>query len=496
VPSAETVLKRPQAGAWGESRSIDCMSPIGVALLLLLSVALCWPMLVVSTPLVFFDSESYLSRGHQIVQFVWQMIAGSGESAGQGAAAVGGAAAAGPGVMDANAARGLRSAPYSLFAYVFQLPPAGLIGPAVVQTFLVLLMFWAAIGPIRLTWSRESLSLLLVCVLLTPLPWFASYLMPDLFAAAIMLYAMVLVGRFDQIGFFQRGLLCLIAAWAVLCHYGHPPLAVAAFAAALGIRLLQWRLGLSVIAFAVAPILLAFACNFVLSLVAFNTASVAPKRLPILLARSLEDGPARWHLTEHCATYHYQICTILDHVPDTVSGLLFEEQGLRHTTAAEMDKIRAEEPIILWRALKEYPLEQAMSFMENSADQFISFGLEDFSWADVKRAADGTIEITLHRKDDRALFVAFNVVQVSVLVLACALLFYVFASGRVRRGDRATEMLLVVLATLLANAAIFGGLSEPADRYQTRLVWVVTAVACVYWVRRESASEKLSPPII
>lgn len=43
-----------------------------------------------------------------------------------------------------------------------------------------------------------------------------------------------------------------------------------------------------------APIVLGMLATVATGLVGFGTASVAPKRFPLTLARSIEDGPARW----------------------------------------------------------------------------------------------------------------------------------------------------------------------------------------------------------
>ncbi len=48
-------------------------------------------------------------------------------------------------------------------------------------------------------------------------------------------------------------------------------------------------------------------------------------------------------------------------------------------------------------------------------------------------------------------------------------------------------MLLVAVAGLAINAAIFGGLSVPVDRYQGRVVWIVPVLAALFWLTRRNA---------
>lgn len=450
----------------------------GFWVLLGVSVLLCWPMLIVQPPIAFFDTGAYFNRGFQIFAILEQALPFSGNSAAGGGNAQ---------VATDGAARALRSVPYSIFTYGTQLTPFEFFGTAVTQTALVLMMLGGVIGRVPTVIESRAVPLFLGCVFLTALPWFASFIMPDLFAAAIMLYAIVLIGRFDELSWLQRILLALIAAWAIMCHYGHIPLAVAAIGAALGLRLLQWRLRLSVVLLGLAPLGLALVANLLFGLIAFQSSSVTPKRMPILLARSMEDGPARWHLQKHCATYDYAICKILGEIPDTVSGLLFEERGLRNATAAQLDQVRQEESIILLRALQEYPVEQITSFLLNSYDQFVSFGLEDFGQVALERLDDGRVKV-VHTKDaDRTVYVVFNIVHVLVLLATLGVIALMMFRRQFGPEDRAFSVYLVILATLVANAFIFGGLSEPADRYQTRLVWVVPVLTAVFWLRRKKA---------
>ena len=461
---------------------IDLLSVRGFVVLLGVALILCWPMLVVEPPIAFFDTDAYHNRGFQIFAFIGEILPFAGDAASHGAADAAGASAA----LVEGGARSLRSVPYSVFTFATQSTPLGYVGTAVAQTVLVLLMLGGAIGRLPVLLPKGAAPLFLACVFLTSLPWFASFIMPDMLAAAIILYAVVLVNRFDELTWTQRMVLALIAAGAIMCHYGHILLAVGAFGSALGLRLLQWRLGAGVLAFGVAPLVLAVVANALFSMVAFQSTSVAPKRLPILLARSMEDGPARWHLQEHCATYNYALCDILGEIPETVSGLLFEDSGLRKATAAQMDQVRAEEPVILLRALQEYPVEQIGSLLYNSFDQFVSFGLEDFGQVRLDRLDNGRVQFAFTRDRDRTIFVVFNVIHVTVLVLPLAVIAMMFYRRQFRPEDRAVSVYLVILATLVANAMIYGGLSEPADRYQTRLVWVVPVLTDVFWLRRRT----------
>jgi hypothetical protein len=88
---------------------------------------------------------------------------------------------------------------------------------------------------------------------------------------------------------------------------------------------------------------------------------------------------------------------------------------------------------------------------------------------------------------DRTIYVVFNIVHVLVLLATLGVIAAMFYRRQFRPEDRAISVYLVILATLVTNAFIFGGLSEPADRYQTRLVWVIPVLTAVFWLRRKKA---------
>ena len=87
------------------------------------------------------------------------------------------------------------------------------------------------------------------------------------------------------------------------------------------------------------------------------------------------------------------------------------------------------------------------------------------------------------------LFDALNSVHVPIAYLSVLALLVVAGFGmRTRRHDLA-GLALFVLVALVGNAFICGALSNPHDRYQSRLVWLATLVvgmAAVSWLQQRS----------
>ncbi len=457
--------------------------PLFLAAILLLL----WPALLNGGPLIFFDSAGYLDQGRQAVEGAVRLVSDrlSPGAAGEGAAA--GAAA-----EAAESANIVRSVAYSVFAYAASSTPLGEWGVILLHSVLIMILLGMLAGRDLLEAARPADIALavLVCAALTPLPWFVSYLMPDILAAVVILCGMLVVAGLGRIGFWGGLFVFGASSFAMLSHYGHIPLGFGVGATALGLLLVQRRLSVAAVLVAALPVLVALGGNAAVNRVAFHEpgVGVASKRLPVLLARSLADGPARWHLEENCDAEGYAICEVFDTFPSNLGEILWGEDGLMNASPAQMDRIRVEEPLILRRAFMEYPAEQTWSFVGNAVSQTWTFGMDDFSWVRLARLPDGNVDTSPLGPDrPRAGLDMIGQAHLAALIAAIVLIgLYVWRDG-LGAGRREREVLFLAVAGLAINAAIFGGLSVPVDRYQGRVVWILPALAALFWLTRRSA---------
>lgn len=444
----------------------------GVAVALLLAVGLSWPMLLVTAPLGFFDTVAYLSSGEATVDRALSAILPDAPSAD-------------PDVGDAQedeakSARQLRSFVYSAFLYLASLAPGRLVLATITQTAATLLVLFAFVtAEPRI---RTALAGGVVLAGVTTLPWYASYAMPDILAAAIILYFALLAFGIRQVGRGWRVAFGLFATFAIVSHYGHIPLAFGLMLAALATCALRRSLTVAVAAMAVLPVMLAAGLNLTASAVVLDGPSLAPKRLPILLARAIDDGPAAWHLRDACPEAGYAICDIFpDGVPEDISSFLWSDEGIRSASAAELDAIREEEFRIIWNAFRAYPVHQLSSFAGNVGLQLVSVGTMDVNPLERSEAGGGYAS-TVRMRDDYPALQAFDHVTFWGTLAATTLAVIVWATGALPRG--AGWAIGVCLVGILGNALIFGGLSAPVDRYQSRVAWVFPALVFALWINR------------
>lgn len=466
-----------------------------ISFFLAIWVLLLWPLLVNGAPFYSDDSSSYLRGGEfgfhtglsMIEQWWHSLIAASAPAAvaGDPKAAVAHAIAA---------AGGARSLIYSVATYLLRAPGVSLLFLAIAQAGTVafsLTVLRSLVAPRSAV--APSMMVAAAVALFTSAAWYAAYVVPDIFAGVAIASAAALTVFFDRIGLTLRLALVMLAAFCITVHGSHLPVAFATLAAggaanlwlhrppiAAGLRRALWFL--SPIAFAVLALLST-------SYLAFGELSLAPKRYPIQLARSVADGPGAWHLRDHCATERYAICEIFGTSPPRQVGeFLWAEGGVRaRATPEQMDRIRAEESLIVRRAALEYPGHQIRRSVMNTLYQLVEFGPGDLIFG--LELVGGENPTIVTAAPDRPplkslgrLFIYFGFIGGIVLLFA------------VRRKLQRVEIaaVTVVGVGLLANAAVCGILSAVTDRYQGRVAWVLPALAFIILLRVWNGSKPVA----
>lgn len=453
----------------------------------LLTLALLLPAIANGSALPFPDSVSYIKGGAFALEKVGSLLGGllpanapsSEETAGAGAMAAGKTNS-----NDSIAA--MRSPTYSVYAFLTgALAKNGFFivaGQAAMIAFTVTL-FLRAFAPALS--AREFGATVLILALLTTAPWFGSFAMPDILGAAAVLSMVLYFVYLGKLNLFEKLSIAAITAFAVTAHPANV-LLVAALAGIGGLERLirDFRanrpFAVATYSWAAAPLVLGIGSILMISLIGFGEASVAPKRYPFALARSVADGPGLWHLEKHCDTYHYAVCEVFDEIPKGVGEFLWEETGLRYrATPEQLDRIRAEEMTIVARAAREYPMAQLRRAVRNTYEQIIRVGIPGIRLGEkLQRAENGVWRISKSDPKNAGLIKILEKIQISVIYASLAILAYLVFW---RRSTNANERRVIALiaAALLANAIICGVLSGPADRYQGRLIWLLPLVTVV-----------------
>ncbi|MDH3264988.1 MAG: hypothetical protein OEM24_13445, partial [Paracoccaceae bacterium] len=265
-------------------------------------------------PLLFFDTRAYYNSGEAALGFAlgrfgedapWGATGAPGSAAGAPGGAAGGAEPANASALEEIGAERSdlsfsRSPYYGAVLYLlFSLSPFAVVAAQALALAGVAWLTVRALVPDRAV--AAYLSAGAICAAVTPLPYFAGYLMPDVFAAVVPLGVFLLAYGWRELSVGERLLVWLLLSASLVFHTSHIILAAGLVAVTAGAAL--WP-GLRPVGrgWLVAGLALGAA---ILGVVVFEQAirtvfGVSPVNPPYLTARGLEDGPVAAMIREGC----------------------------------------------------------------------------------------------------------------------------------------------------------------------------------------------------
>lgn len=421
----------------------------------------------------FVDLDAYVRGGYTAVDRVVSLLNSPPETHEEGGPAR-------PGLVPAEVdVSGVRSVTYSVTAYLLALVAPAFSALAAFQIAvlgaLLLLLFGAADVDRRI---------LLAALVVTPgAGWHAAEAGPDVWAGYLILATVILMVYRQRLPWTGKLFLLFVVAFAAASHASHLPLAaglIGTGAAVVFWPKRDWQAAWRAASLPALGLILGAGVTALTGLIGFGEASLAPKRYPLALARSIEDGPAREHLVESCDTYNYTVCEFFPgEIPSNIHSFLWAEEGIvQRATAEEMDQIRAEEVVILRRSAADNPVASGGSIVGNVVEQLSKFAISTGIYKTPPRYVGSGAVVYPSTSEPSALLKTMPPIHIFGIVLACAS-FAVAWFGGWRPDGRAVLVLAIVLSGFLINAAVCGALSAPVNRYQARVIWVLPIVAAL-----------------
>lgn len=336
---------------------------------------------------------------------------------------------------------------------------------------------------------------------LTGVSWYVAQLMPDILLPLLVLCFWLLSFRWNDLDWRERAGVAAIGLLALMSHMSSMALAgglVVTIAAAKGLD--RWR------GWGLAPRVLPAGALLVLSVVAMPTLHMAmigkPGYTPggpvFIFGRLVQDGLAQRYLADHCPDATIKLCTYKDSLPATADDFIWHKDS-PFVAIGGWDSAGPELSRLVGGIVATYPGAFISTALTATADQLMMVktgdGLDE--WQEVTRwifrafMAEGQHRSFAgarqqRQQTTRGLFDALNLVHVPVAHLSGLGLFLVaFWGFRSGRRDVAALALFVAIA-LIGNAFINGALSNPHDRYQSRIVWLATLVvglAGIVWTK-------------
>jgi hypothetical protein len=329
----------------------------------------------------------------------------------------------------------------------------------------------------------------LILAATTSLPFYASMLMPDLFAAVTILSCSTLIAtratlpRLDYVVWF------ILLGVALIFHDTHKLITVAMLALGIAWNLrcgwANWR-GLATVVLAL--------CLSAVAQLAFDfgvtrLVGAPPLHPPFLVARLIDDGPGYRYLKATCPDNGFVVCQYLDRLPMNADRFLWatgDAPGVFAEAPPEIKRRLAEEQFpFLLKVLRYDPVGVASIALRNARQQLTMTGLTEFLYTDEERnyfehkvpaehlralrrsaAYTGAVPI------DRLSTIDAGLMAAAVVLLAFALLRKDAAVIRAR-SSFAASVAAWILAGMFVNGAICGMLSGPHDRYSARVLWLL-----------------------
>ena len=365
--------------------------------------------------------------------------------------------------------------------------------PCASQALLLSAMIWLARAVIAPPSATRHVGVCAALAALTAAPWFASFLMPDIFAVMVVLGTFILAFG-DRLGRSTRVAVYLVTALAIGVHLTHLLIAAAVIVVVAALRrAMLWR--------ALIPITIAVALIAATNIVGFGKVAISPFGSVFLLARLAADGPAARTISRACPDAGWHMCDWVDRIPQDSDDFLWDGKGPVWSHPGGPIGLSGEAGTIIRQTILAEPVNVIAIAIENTWKQLQLIGLGDTlrpQWL------EGTVGKTLSAYFPPRELVAYrasmqaadtlapaaarlNALHVAVVVAGLFATLGLLA-GAVRRGDRTIAALcLMALLAIAVNAFATGALSHPHYRYQTRIAWLLALVPLLTIPRAASA---------
>lgn len=406
-----------------------------------------------------------------------------------------------------------RSLFYGLFLRAASLNWFSLWGPVLLQAGWTLWLIHLTMRVLNLPGGAGRLALIAGGLALTTgLPWYSAQLMPDILLPLLVLGFWLLGFQRQRLQRWERWGVAGISLLALLSHMAGIALGAGLVLVVLALAgWCRWQqrspnhrlLNLT----PMGPLLIlltALAGMPLLHGLLVGQAVYTPGGPVFIFGRLVQDGLAGRWLQDHCPQQPdaSTLCPWRESMPATADDFVwhaespFRKIGWWQGGTAELSRLNG-------LIIRAYPLEFVRTAVQSSAQQFILVGTGDGldEWQEVTRHvfrsvltnSDPAFSAARQQQQlfTRSLFDNLNRVHRPVAWISL-LAFPVLLVWAWRRRQPDIGLLAgFILLALAGNAVINGALSNPHDRYQSRMVWLAPLILALAVAGRS----RPSPPV-
>jgi hypothetical protein len=339
--------------------------------------------------------------------------------------------------------------------------------------------------------TRYSLIVLTILMLFSGMPWLASTAMPDVFTVPSVLLTMMLAQMEVQLGTVRRVVFVLILAIACAAHPTHFALCIGLIICIFVFDKLAaygWPFQRMHVRYAAIGVALGIAFTAAANWMATGKVFLTPRTTAVLtLAVLIEKGLVQEFLDETCvdpAAHKSILCEQRARLPYDANEFLWHNPDFQKVGGWEamikeapwmLDEIIDRHPIEFVRMMGELTLEQIVTFKTGEGFRtMVGFiDLEIRTYFANENAAFMAARQQSYKEVSDSPMDAINRIQVPAMLASLPLILAVIVLAW-RQNDRRNLTIsgLITLA-YLGNSFICGAISNPADRYNNRIVWLV-----------------------
>lgn len=388
-------------------------------------------------------------------------------------------------------------------AYSFFLRFAGaahslwfVVGVQAAMTAFVIVETARAEAPRLSLWALLGIGALLAVA--AGLPWYVGQIEPDCMTAIVVLSTYLVSFRFAQLGKVRAAILVVVGVIATAAHPSHlgltAGLAIFVLLVRVGILLLRGRSFRAGAKPAMAALMFALGLGLVLlsNHALTGRIFVSETGAVFVFGRLLQDGIVKRLLDETCPKSGYALCAYKDDLPETADIWLWGAES-PFLELDRFDGTREESKRIIADTLRRYPWMHAETALDAAVAQFTTFEtgdqIEPQQWIlypDFQRLLPDQLSdyMEARQQTEPIDFDAINDVHTTVAMVSLGGMLFLMGWNAARRRWDAVALPAFVFVALIGNAIICGVLSNPHDRYQSRVIWLPTLVVALMAVKR------------
>lgn len=405
-----------------------------------------------------------------------------------------------------------RSFFYGLFLWITSWGWLNFWGAIIIQSLLVLWVIRLMLRCHGLADGPGSLLMHGIAIsALTGISWYTSQLMPDILVSLTVLACWLLAFRRQHLARSERGALMVAALLGMLSH-------MSCLALVIGLSLVttlfwiiaRWRSWPVMVR---PQPLLILVITSLLAMPAVHTlllgkTGYTPGSPIFLFGRLVQDGLAKRWLAEHCPVDGIRLCALQQRLPETADAFLWADNSPFRDIGSWEPQGEQEIRRLNREIISTYPFDFLINSCRFTAQQLVKVatgdGLDEHHPA-TRGVFTGMLtatapEYTQARQQQGELsvilFQTMNRIHVPMALGAVMILPLAGIYWTCRRRHDLGLLVVFILTALTGNAFICGALSNPHDRYQSRLIWIALLAVNLLitaWLQQAKTKKKASP---